>query len=172
MVLPGRAAAVDNLHTAYLAIDQCLGRTDHPLIEILAAHTRNGAGKIAPALYTVTDDDSLLQDLLVRGKRDRQRSPCGDAHRPGLVTDIGDLHFCRLPVYFKDELSVKIGDSAFPLPPCRHGRTDKGFPIVVRHRACHRPDILCERRRSDEKDKENHTEQARFEIAFVNHIGF
>ena len=167
-----RTAAADNLHTAHLAVDKCLGRIDDTLVEILAVHTRHRTGQVALALYAVADDDCLLQNMFVRFKRDGKRSAGRNLHRLRLVADVGNLKLGDPPVHIKGKTSVKVGDGSCPMGSFLYCCPDKGLPLIVCHRTSHPPDILCDGRHRDKKDKENHTEQAHCKIAFVNHIGF
>ena len=60
------ATAVDDLHAAHLAVDQLFGRVDDALVEVLAAHIRDGAREVALSLHAIADGHGLLEYVLIR----------------------------------------------------------------------------------------------------------
>ena len=105
-----QAAGIDDGDTRDLALQHLAEVAGHDILEFLFIHDRDGTGDFPSGLGGITQDDDLVQQLLVLFHGEVDRALVSDGNLLGFETDAGEDQYGIGPIHRDGKLSIHVGD--------------------------------------------------------------
>ena len=142
------------MDTGSLALEGVGGVNGGQVLEVVGAYGSDSTGEVALLLYTITDDDGLLKELVVLFKSEINYGTSGNCDCLGRVTDAGNRD-AGLSGYIEGISTVNVGHGSEGGVAHHHdGSTHDGVSILIDYLSGKRP-VLGERCEAHEQDSQN-----------------